>query len=216
LETLREFDTQAAALLPTTRKKLESVTSELEQLEQQERTLTLRAPSAGQVLPPPIRRSQTAAGMLPTWSGTPLDKRNAGATLAAGTLFCLVGDPQHCEARLAIEQEAVAAVAVGQQVELKLQQQPARTLVGRIAAISPLDLAETVPDELRAWDLPFQFDASGTPVLDGTYYQALVTLEDTGEIAATLRSRGKARIHVAPETLAETIRRWFHRTFRSS
>lgn len=214
LATLRERDARAAALLPTTRKKLDGVVRELQQLQHRERALTLRTAVNGQVLPPPVRRIKTPPGTLPTWSGTPLDARNLGTTLSGGTLFCLTGNPQHREARLAVAQEAVSALAVGQPVELLLEQHPGHVLSGQVSAISPLDLTETAADELRLWKLPFQFDARGKPILEGTYYEASVKLDAPAAVPATLRSPGKARIHVAAETLGQKVRRWFHRTFR--
>ena len=59
---------------------------------------------------------------MPTWSGSPLEPENIGATLMTGTKFCQIGDPRSLEARLVIDQGDVEFVAPGQRVEIMLTQ----------------------------------------------------------------------------------------------
>ena len=57
---------------------------------------------------------------LSEWSGLPFDKENLDCFLEAGTLLCLVGDPNNMEAVLVIDQGDIELVPEGQQVEIKL------------------------------------------------------------------------------------------------
>ena len=63
-----------------------------------------------------------AEAQLPTWSGSPLEKENLGATMMVGSKLCQIGDPHRLEARLMIDQGDVELIAPGQRVDVMLTQ----------------------------------------------------------------------------------------------
>ena len=86
------------------------------------------------MLPPPLGPAGTTAtdSQLPTWSGSPFDPENLGATLQSGTKLCQIGDPRRLEARLVIDQGDIEFVAPGQRVEIMLDQSAEYVYVSKI------------------------------------------------------------------------------------
>ncbi len=78
--------------------------------------LELLAPIDGFVIPPmPLPQPQADDNeRLPSWWGTPLEKRNLGAYLKAGVPFCQIGDPKKMQANMIIDQADVDLVADAQ------------------------------------------------------------------------------------------------------
>ena len=78
----------------------------------------------GVVIPPPMHPKSMNDARLPTWSGTPLEKQNIGATLKQGTVFCRVADPGNYEAVLYVDQSDIDQLRINEKVKIMLDQLP--------------------------------------------------------------------------------------------
>jgi putative peptide zinc metalloprotease protein len=175
--------------------------------------LTLTAPAAGTVLPPhELPPEPGESDTLGRWSGTPLEDCNLGSFLETGTLVCLVGDERRFEAILHVDESDVELVAPGQAVCIRLDSLPDETYNGRVVEIARLDL-DVMPRELAAaGDVPARTDSSGLARPLDTWYQARVAL-DANPRHGLARVHGRAKIAVAPQTLAARIARYLKKTF---
>jgi putative peptide zinc metalloprotease protein len=201
------------AQIPPATAALADAEIRLAQLKRDAERLTLTAPIAGTVLPPPnVPRKPRSTDTLDRWSGTPLDDRNRGTQLEVGTLVCLVGDPDHFEAILHVEQSDIELVTEGQQVRLTVDHLPGEILSGTVSEIARLDL-DRMPRELAAsGDLPSRTDRRGTKHPLDTWYQARVTFDsDPAHLVA--RVHGRAKIAVASQSLGAQLLRWLRQTF---
>lgn len=212
LESRRVQDPAASSLILTAKEALADVTERLRQRELQAARLVITAPVNGYVLPPPHRARQPRPdGQLAPWSGTPLDEHNRLAKLDAGTLVCLVGDPEQLEAVLVVSQEDIDQVRVGQRVWLQFAERPGQVWNGSILELAKTDL-RVAPQQLQAeGDLAIRRDESGAARPRETSYQARVALDETPP-AARLGSRGWAKITVENEPLGQRLFRYLART----
>jgi putative peptide zinc metalloprotease protein len=204
---------KAGAELPAAEAALTDLERRLEQATRDAERLTLVAGRTGSVLPPPnTPREPLQPQLLPRWTGTPLDPANVGAYLETGTLVCLVGEPGQFEAILHVDENDVELVQSGQTVRLLLEHLPGETLSGEVVEIARLDL-EVMPRELAAAGaLPAKTDARGQTRPLSTWYQARVRLDGNPQHLVA-RMHGRARISVAPQTLAARLTRWLEQTF---
>jgi len=196
----------------------ERMSSALERLDQQQgdlARLTLTAPRGGYVFPPPFRSGQaTVEGLLPTWSGTPLQKKNRGAMLQTSELFCQIGDPTEMEAVLAIDQSDRNFVAQDQAVEIIINHLPDKIFESTIEQIATTEMTEPPQrlTERAGGELLTQTDPTGREQLMSTTYQARVLLNDP-EHLLRVGLRGQAKIHTAPRTLGSRLWRLITETF---
>lgn len=213
LESRRADDAEAAAQIPAAGEELAEVESRLEQRRNDIRQLTLTAPVDGMAFPPPdAAESRKSLTELPVWSRTPLDERNIGSWLEAGTVVCSVGKPRDFEALLVITQSEIELVRVGQAVKIQLDQLPGTVLHGTVSEISALNL-ESVPAELiGSRDTATRTDRSGNLRPAETSYQARVTLPDKN-LPVALRARGRAKIVVDAVPLGRQLLRLVRQTF---
>jgi putative peptide zinc metalloprotease protein len=210
-------DPGSATRIPQYEKACEAIEAKLHEKKKDKDRLTLRAPEAGTVMPPPWHDSGEApGGQLSGWSGTPLMKRNIGVFLQAKppVLFCQIGDPKKMEATLVIDQAKVDFVAVDHKVEIKLDELPHDILHGVIDEIAADEL-EVSPRNLSAkvgGELPTETDATGAERPLSPSYQARVFLDDPdGLLRPGLR--GRAKIHTKPQTLGRRAWRLISETF---
>ncbi len=196
----------------------ERMASALERLDQQQgdlARLTLTAPRGGYVFPPPFHSGQaTVEGLLPTWSGTPLQKKNRGAMLQTSELFCQIGDPTEMEAVLAIDQSDRNFIAQDQAVEIIINHLPDKTFESTIEQIATTEMTEPPQrlTERAGGELLTQTDPTGREQLMSTTYQARVLLNDP-EHLLRVGLRGQAKIHTAPRTLGSRLWRLITETF---
>jgi putative peptide zinc metalloprotease protein len=215
LERRRVLEPEAGAQIPVVRQELADLEERLRRRLADQDRLTLRSPRAGTVLPPAARPAPPQAGSeLAEWSGDPLDPANLRSFLTSETLFCLIGEADHWEATLVIDQSDVELVAPGQTVELLLEPSPDRVLSGTIEEVAEIDL-EFAPRQLSArlgGELQTRGDAAGRQRPASTSYLARVPLNGP---AGVLMSgyRGQAKIHVAPQTVAQRLGRWVRGVF---
>ena len=216
LQLLRHAIPNVDAEIRQIEEALQSARQQLAERQRDLRRLLIRAPVDGTVFSPPwVPDRKGPDEILPTWSGTPLEKRNLGAFLQQSTQFCLIGDPARMKAVVVIDQADLDFVAGGDRVEIKLDELPAHTFAGRIDEIAP-DQMKISPRRLSTkagGELSTETDTStGAERPMSVSYQASVHLDDD---AGLLRNgvRGTAKIHVAPQTLGRRCWRLLTRTF---
>lgn len=216
LDKQRNSNPQAEAFIPQTRKTLETVKEQKEKRVDEQRRLKLVAPVAGFVIAPPdIPDPPNDDENLPSWSGTPLDEINQNCWLETGTLFCMVGNPDHMEALLIIDQSDLEFVRHGQRVDIKLDEYPNKVLTGHIEEISQIDL-KYAPRELTSeagGELTTKRDETGKEKPMSASYQARVPIENfDGKLLQGFR--GRAKIHTGSRTLGQMFVRYLFKTFR--
>ncbi len=222
LESLKHVqfrDEQAALQMDLTRKRYESITEQLEQKLKDMGRLELRAPIAGTVIPPPKFRESSVDErlQLASWSGSPLHKKNLGATLQPDgqrDLFCQIGDPDRWDAVLVLNQRDLDWVHGGEEVRLMFEESPYHIFVSKIQRIATDEL-EGVSQQLASTSggpVPAQADPDGVIRPLDTSYQADVPLDNS---LGLMRNglTGQARIKTAPRTLASRLYRYLSRTF---
>ena len=195
---------------------LESIRSLKAKTQDEVERLTIRAEQAGVVIPPPPRKPQQQhGGRLPSWTGTPLEEKNRGATLTADDIICEIGSPDAFEAVLVIDQGDVQLVDVDQQVELKLDSRRLETYHGRVAEISrqELESASSSLSSQTGGGLQTEVDPeTGQIKPRSVTYQARVPLEIDG-VMLRPGYRGSAKIHVEPMSLGRRLWRLIAKTF---
>jgi putative peptide zinc metalloprotease protein len=202
----------AAAQLQVAEEMLADVREQLRQRKQDEKALALVAPGAGLVMEPPeVALNKADEQNLPTWTGTPLEKENSKCFLERGTLLCLVGDPAKQEAMLFVDETDVQYVRPGQQVRLQLSMYSTNVITGQIVEIAERNITN-VPRELVAdQELASRLDDSGARRPVRTTYSVRVTL-DEHELHMLNGARGRAKIAVDPQPLAQRALRAIRRT----
>ncbi|HMP06378.1 MAG TPA: biotin/lipoyl-binding protein, partial [Lacipirellulaceae bacterium] len=138
----------ASRQLAVVREQLASTREQLKKKEQDLEQLRLVAPIAGVVIPPPRIPDRPAreGAELASWSGTPFDPSNLGATLSADgpqNLFCQIGDPDAWEALLVYDQNDADLVREGQEVRLMFEESAYHVFISHIEQASTDVMAET-------------------------------------------------------------------------
>jgi putative peptide zinc metalloprotease protein len=217
LERERFTDPAAGLEIGTVEESLKSVEEQLAKKLKDKGELVLLAPRDGIVLPAPHvppQKEATAMGKLPGWSGNAIDKRNLGATYAAGTVLCMIGDAERFEAVMLVDQTEVEFIAKGQTVDLKLDAFPWQTLTGTVDELAETHI-ETGSERLSVkagGQVPTKTDESGREQPISTSYEAMMSLDDT-EAVLTPGMRGTARIKVGSRTVGQWLLRLLWQTF---
>lgn len=196
LERERTDYQQARGQIPALREAFQARDRQWREKVEERDRLTLRARASGVVLPPPWTAKQppNPDGLLPTWDGTPLERKNLGARLDDSVLFCQIGDPRKLEAILVIDQADIEFVQRGQRVEIKLDELPDERLVGEVAEVSQSDLkvSSRRMSAKSGGELATKTDPSGAERPLRPSYQARVPIDDPdGLLRLGLRGRGK-------------------------
>lgn len=205
----RFLDPQAGADIQQLSKARDTLQDQLEQQKADRARLRLVAPIAGTVMPPPWRpKRETADGQLPSWSGTPLQRKNLGVPLEEG-VFCLVGDPKEMEVVLYIDQGDIEFVVKGQEVEVKLDELPHEVFWTKVEEIAPShSQASSQRLSTKAGgEMPTETDPSGVERPTSTTYEALAPLDDTDGLLR-LGLRGRAKIHTRWQTVGKRLWRF--------
>jgi putative peptide zinc metalloprotease protein len=217
-------DPQVAAEIPRAESTLADLEARLQQRQRDRESLTLRAPCNGVILPAPIQRDAGyplggGRRQLHAWQGTPLDKRNAGCILEKGALLCVVGPPNSQEALAVVDQEDVNFLGKGQKVRLMVAEAPGQVLTGTVVELADLDL-KVVPHELvKGSEIAVRTDEKGVSRPAAPSYQARIAIDppaaDHGYMVPALLAgtRGRAKIAVEPQSLAQRFLRFLQQTF---
>jgi putative peptide zinc metalloprotease protein len=211
-------DRSLAAQLETQQEVLESIRELKKKTQVELDRLTIRAPISGYVIPPPRRApKEDPNGQLPSWTGSPLEVRNRGATLTADDLICEIGNEDDFEALLAIDQGDVQLVREGMDVDMKLDSRRLDTFSGVISEKSrePLQMTSTSLSSQTGGDLQTEIDpTTGQVKPRNVTYQARVPLEPSNvELPLRPGYRGSAKVHVDKKSLGERLWRVIAQTF---
>jgi putative peptide zinc metalloprotease protein len=209
-------DDQALLELSHAEEALAALDAQLVRRREELARLTIRAPLAGVLVPPPTRKAGSRERMhLAAWSGRPLEVRNVGAHLEASTLLGRIAQPGKLEAVLAVPQEEMDFVQPGQHVQVFLQQCPGEDLTGQIDHIATEEL-KAVSERLSTrtgGTLATRTSAQGYEQPLGVVYQASVPLDDeSGQLL--MGGTGIAKVHAGRQTLGQRMWRGLCRTFR--
>ena len=215
LERERFTDSAAGMEIRTVEESLKSVKEQLVKKRQYQSELVLKAPRSGLVLPSEtVDEKPDPSGRLPGWSGSALAKKNIGATFAEGTVLCMVGDPDHFEAVMIVDQSEVEFVQIGQRVDLKLDAFPFETFRGVVNEIAETHI-EVGSERLSVkagGSVPTTTDEMGREVPISTSYEVLMQVDDA-ENVFTPGMRGNARVEVGNRTVGQWLLRLFWQTF---
>lgn len=229
VERERFQDEQSALQIGQLREMLATTTQQLEEKQRELSRLRIVAPTAGVIIPAPLRlpQGEEAEGRLPTWSGSPLDPKNLGAAYPESELICRVGDPTDLEALLVVDQADIDLVDAAMVAEAKSQAKPKVKL--EVAAFPGWTLHSHVEQvarvELKAMSASLSSQAGGgvesKPDRSGalkplsTSYQARVPLNDQGSLKGLLCTgmRGHAQIYTQWQSLGSRAYRYLSRTF---
>ena len=206
-------DPTAGAEADLTAQAMLTLEEQLSEKRQDEQRLTLTAPIGGTVIAPPSRpASPTTDIQLPHWSGSPMDGRNGKMYLAAGDLFCEIGDLEQLEASLVIDEGDIELVQEEDSVRIKLDAYANRTLTGQVQAIAKIDLkiSPASMSTQAGGSLATRTDPSGAQVPQHTSYQARVPLEDDRHLLQ-LGMRGRAKVYTGYQPLGRSIWRYLAR-----
>jgi putative peptide zinc metalloprotease protein len=178
--------------------------------------LTISAPTGGTVFSPPIEQDGRIVGRLPSWSGRPLEPENVGALLAKGVLICQIGDPQHLEAVLAVDQSQMEFLQPGQRVEVVLNQFPGRSFRTELEEISERDVQSTPHGASGGFcsDRATHTYRAGREHSPQPTYMASCTIDDPDR-KILIGAKGRALISAGHQTLAQRIHRYIVRTFNA-
>ena len=219
LKNLRFLDDDAVFQMEEVKARLTSIQDQLEQKLRDAERLDIKSPVAGTVIPPPMKQENPTEAQLglASWSGSPFQEKNLGATMMADgnqNLFCQVGDPNSWDATLVIGQRDLDLVVEGQEVRLMFEESAYHVFVSKIQYVAK-DKLEALSPRLASTSggpIPAQADRDGTVKPLTTSYQAVVQLDNPKGLFRN-GLIGKARITTAPRTLASRLIRYIGRTF---
>jgi putative peptide zinc metalloprotease protein len=210
----------AVAQINVYRERLAGVEAQLHEKHADLDRLKIVAPRDGVVIPPPRTPEKPVDddAELPTWTGTPLDKKNLGATfspLGQQNLVCQIGDPNEWDAVLVIDQDDVALVRDGQEVRLMFEESAYHVFVSTLVHLNNHKAMPAVSPRLASTNggplaVEPKQDGSMRPL--NTSFQAIARLDNPDGM---LRNGliGRARIETEPRTLAWRLMRYLGRTF---
>lgn len=195
--------------------QVRSIGEQLEKKHQQVALIDIPAPIDGTVFAVPDKKGYSGEdGRLPEWSGSVFDTKNQGAHLSTSDVVCQIGKADKMEVVLYINQDFIELVHPDQEVEIKLDAFPGRTLDGRIEVMGTKEV-EFVPPSLstqQGGDLPTVTDQdTGRLRPQNATFPARVPLAEGDDLK--LGMRGRAKIYVQWEPLGTRMWRYISRTF---
>ncbi len=215
-EQFQFANSSAALAVPALEKSLAASRKTLQQRHDDRERLTLSAPVAGTVLPPPYiprREDELATKELPKWSGTPLETSNLGAYLEPPTLYCQIGNPSQWEVNIVIEQDNIEFVSPGQPLRIMFDAIPGEVYESTIIEIGPeMEFTSRQLSSKGGGDQMSKQDKSGLERPMTTSYQARAAIDDDSGLMVQ-GMRGTARISANWQPLGKRAWRWVMRTF---
>ncbi len=205
---------ELANQLPAAEKRLADLEEQLAHKRRALARLTLVAPIAGTILPPPVRVVESSDDRLAPFAGTPHEPQNEGCFLPSGTLLCTVADPARLEAVAIVEQADLHGLREGQTVRLAFAQLPGALLAGRVQEVSRLKSDELPPQIVAERMIPLREGRDGRAEPVHTYYQAIIAL-DPHDHTLLVGAAGWAKIAVDPQPLWLRAYRSLRGTFRT-
>jgi len=176
-------------------------------------SLLITAPRDGTVIAEHNDRKRRADGELPAWTGSLHDASNLGCFLESGTQMCIIGNPDQGEAMLLIDRNDIPFVQPGQSVKLYFGALQNHLISGRIAEVAEADTDVLPPMLAKQVQIPVRGQSDNGALPMETIYLARVEFENEPQRIIS-GSSGKARIRVAPRSLALRLADFVTRTFR--
>jgi putative peptide zinc metalloprotease protein len=212
----RYNDGSAINQLDAAREMRDSARKQWEEKVREAQQLTITAPTAGTIIPPPAKSDKISLsqGRLPTWEGTPFDERNRGALILPTDLICQIGDPHQMDAVLIVDQAYIDLVHEGQSVRVLLEAYTHKAHDTKIEEIATTEVKNisrgmSTQQQGRQETKP---DATGQFRPLNTSYQARAQLSDLpGDMQAGMQ--GQARIYTGWQPLAKRFYRYCAKTF---
>ena len=190
LGTMRAYSAQSSQAMPTARAAVDDAAAQLKQLQTTAEELTIRAPSAGVLVAPPVEPdAERDESRLAVWSGSPLEPRNLGCWVEPGTLLGMIADPERLEALVAIDQADVAEVQPGQMVRILLDSSPVQVLTGEVVQVARRSALRTAVD----------------PAVDAGKYHLVQVRLDSHDAPLLVGLRGRAKIEARRSTLSTIV-----------
>lgn len=221
LVQLRFTDPAAVDQLETAEEVLAAARKQYEDKQQEFERLTIRAPRAGIVIPPPTRDARPGEGedRLPSWTGHPFQPKNIGAPIMPTDLICQIGDPKDLEAVLIVDQTYIDLVSAGPEppadkVRLLLDSQTSRAIDSHVAEIGTNELEAVNPalSSIKGGRLETVTDPSGlTRPLSSSYPVRAPLGAAAGSIQVGMQ--GQARIYTGWQPISERVYRYVAKTF---
>jgi len=219
LEQIRFRDERRGSQISVVREQLVALEEQLQMKLRDMKRLELVAPVSGTIIAPPRRddRRSDQQVELASWSGSPLEEENLGATMlpeGPNNLFCKIGDPNQWDAVLVINQREQDLVAEGQTVRLMFVESTNHVFVSTIDYLA-FDELESLSPRLASTSggpIPAQAERDGSVRPLSTSYQAVVRLDNSRGLFRN-GLIGQARIKTKPRTLASRLTRYLGRTF---
>jgi len=215
LQRTQHEDPRASDQIPEIKETISSLQSQLEDKLADKRRLTLVATRDGVVIPPPSHPKQPSPdGRLLEWTGTPLEKKNMGATLKPSTFFCQIGDPGKFDALLVVDQADIELIREGLKVKVMLDEIPGETQVTEISSISNRDVTY-LPKSLSNQSggaVETKRDPSGMDKPASISYWARAPLDDSNGLLVT-GVKGQAKVDADWHSLGWRGWRFLQRTF---
>jgi len=217
LRTLQALQPTTGRMIPTAAAELADAKAQLAELQAQVASLVLVAPHAGRVLAPPMRAAAHNDDALPLWSGSPLDVRNRGAWIEAGTPLAIIAPQDGWIAWAGVDQADAPAVEPNQSARLVIDGLPLTQFAAHVTHASRR--ARENRAALRANGSPaevMQDDRRRTLLGDDRYHVVELSV-DAAEDALFAGARGSVQITAANSTLGKLawlrLRQALARTF---
>ena len=207
----RQADSEVASQIPTAEKALADVEERLRQRRRDLERLVIRAPRAGIVLPHVDRTNDKTR--LPSWTGTPLDAENLGCELQTGDILCAIGDPQIMDALVFVEQ-GDDLIETGQHATLFVDACPFRSITGTVSTSATARAVEAPQELVIRGELPNEQDAHGKTRAKNALFTARIQVA-TQDQPLLIGGTGRAKIAVAPRSLADRLWRNIGQTLRA-
>ena len=196
-------------------RRLQTIDSQITELQEQLRELTLIAPISGRVVAAPRVSAppRTTHRSLPGWSGDIGNPSNIGGLLPTRTHLLSIAPDDRMQVLLYLDQAHRDDVYVGQPIEIKFEHLADRTYRAGIVDIAR-EQSEVAPPTLSAKQgggLASVTDPDGRERLTSVAYQARVVLDQETQLLKP-GMRGTARFLVERRTAAHWLWRAFRRT----
>jgi putative peptide zinc metalloprotease protein len=199
IQSLRAWDERSSAQIPTAEAALAAAEAQLAEHRRQARQLVLTAPVDGVVVAPPaVENAANDDGQLPTWSGSPLDARNAGCWIEPGTVLCTVADPGRLVALVAVDQADVPEIGPGLAVRILVASPPLRVLEGQVVEVARRGARR----------------ARTQPIGDAGKYHLVEVRLAVDDPLLLVGTRGTAKIEASHTTLGAIARNQLQRLLR--
>jgi len=221
-ELVHQTRMDASAQENAQRELLKHLNQSIEKTAERFQRLHVKAPRSGFVFPPPRKEPQPEVeNQLPSWTGSPLEAENRGASLGDSDVVCLVAPTPRgaLDAVLYVDQGDVDLVreSVGRKDRVDLKFDAGRTLTfqGTLTEVgrTPIQNVSMGLASQSGGDMSTEIDpVTGEVVPRSATFPAHVSLEGI-DFPAAIGYRGSAKIHTGPKSLGWRLWRLIVQTF---